>query len=892
MTPEDFKRPLLTKISGTRNLDQALRDKALDFFIMLSSLSGIIGSRGQANYAAGNVFQDNFAQKRRGSQTRYVTLDLGMIEETSTYTTREGRLREQNLLRQGCIPIKQDQLVALLKCVLSKPQSQDFHQVVVGIDGRSIKDAENATPTVKSAMFAHVRGGYDTTPSVEGQKRRQKLELDHLESETIDEVARAVTEIIGRHLAGLVLLEPEKLEYNVPLLDFGLDSLTAIDLKNFIHREFNATIQPSEIIDEGSLAGLGNRVVARSTRFGKVRTGKQKDSEESSPDVSLAGIQEVFESANDRNIYHKSGGTLPTLPLPELEEALDMYLSLARPFLSPESIGTTTKRIEDFKIQAGKDLHEYLVRRVQTPAIGNWQHGLQINGIYLARRQPIHPYGTFYCSHMGRNRNHSQSLRAAIISKAAYKFKVDLDAGLVKPDQMNKEPLCSSSLAWLFNACRTPQRTVDVVEKHDGNEHLIAMRRGHIFKIPLTEAGTPLFSKILANAFDNVIQNSQEPQPSVASLTADDRDSWATLRKELKSISHKNAEVLQMIEAAAFIICLDDDSPETPTNRSNNLLLGNPGDRWSDKTLQFVVCKNGSSGYICEHSMLDALSTRQLNAAVTDAILRDEPTTQLKTSTTATNSEPAVPITEHRFTLTPPLLLAIRRIEESFPASYPCIEYCKTTLRSLTLPSLRRHRIAPKAGIQLAIQLASFLHYGRQQQHPSWETMSLMPFHKGRLDWMQTVSPAMISFCAAAAAADDIPAAEERARLLREAATQHASTMSKISRGKGCMAYLEAMRELVRQDEGYEGQVPAIFEDTTWEMMKVTSARMVKTDATEGLRAQEAGFYMPAQESVLVHYEIREDGCEVYIQAMEGRASAFQKQLEKAAEIVVELMAM
>lgn len=68
MTVEDFNVPLLTKLYGTKYLSEAFAKPSLDFFIMLSSLSGIVGSRGQANYAAGNTFQDAFAQSQRKSK--------------------------------------------------------------------------------------------------------------------------------------------------------------------------------------------------------------------------------------------------------------------------------------------------------------------------------------------------------------------------------------------------------------------------------------------------------------------------------------------------------------------------------------------------------------------------------------------------------------------------------------------------------------------------------------------------------------------------------------------------------------------------------------------------------------------------------------------------------
>ena len=102
------------------------------------------------------------------------------------------------------------------------------------------------------------------------------------------------------------------------------------------------------------------------------------------------------------------------------------------------------------------------------------------------------------------------------------------------------------------------------------------------------------------------------------------------------------------------------------------------------------------------------------------------------------------------------------------------------------------------------------------------------------------------------------------------------------------MAHLEALQEVLREGE----PVPAFFQDPTWEMMRVTSARKIKTDASEGLMAQEAGFLMPDPESVLVHYELEDLGCRLYIQSTETRTGAFFEALQQAADMVKDLLEM
>jgi NAD(P)-dependent dehydrogenase (short-subunit alcohol dehydrogenase family) len=78
MTWENWLAATRPKIQGSWNLHQ-LMPKDLDFFVMLSSSTAIIGNRGQANYCAGNTFQDALAHHRKSIGLPAVSLDLGAI---------------------------------------------------------------------------------------------------------------------------------------------------------------------------------------------------------------------------------------------------------------------------------------------------------------------------------------------------------------------------------------------------------------------------------------------------------------------------------------------------------------------------------------------------------------------------------------------------------------------------------------------------------------------------------------------------------------------------------------------------------------------------------------------------------------------------------------------
>ena len=78
MTYEDWISATGPKVQGSWNLHEAM-PKDLDFFVFLSSSAGVIGARGQANYAVGNGFQDALASHRRSMGLAAVSLDLGPV---------------------------------------------------------------------------------------------------------------------------------------------------------------------------------------------------------------------------------------------------------------------------------------------------------------------------------------------------------------------------------------------------------------------------------------------------------------------------------------------------------------------------------------------------------------------------------------------------------------------------------------------------------------------------------------------------------------------------------------------------------------------------------------------------------------------------------------------
>ena len=83
------------KVTGIWNLYNITLSTELDFFVLFSSISGVIGQPGQANYAGANTFLDAFVHHRNGLVLPISAVDIGAAEEVIHVSQNEGLLRRR-----------------------------------------------------------------------------------------------------------------------------------------------------------------------------------------------------------------------------------------------------------------------------------------------------------------------------------------------------------------------------------------------------------------------------------------------------------------------------------------------------------------------------------------------------------------------------------------------------------------------------------------------------------------------------------------------------------------------------------------------------------------------------------------------------------------------------
>ncbi|KAL9602197.1 MAG: hypothetical protein Q9179_002623 [Wetmoreana sp. 5 TL-2023] len=272
MTWEDYHAALRPKVQGTLNIHEALLDTPLDFFVMLSSCVGIIGNNGQANYASACTFQDAFCRYRSslGMPTR--SIDVGMVEDA-------GYVSENNevyrfLTAQGFRPIKVDELFAAIDYAISQPiHDADDCQLMIGLtDPQTETQAINFT----DAKFSHIRSTKRSgTTSAASKSSSMQSQLQNSTSDA--EMHTVVREAIAAQVAKVLVVPAEDISASQSISKYGVDSLSAVELRNWFAKCLDAPIGVMEILSGKSIDTLTSEVLVRSKLVQHLRADKVVD---------------------------------------------------------------------------------------------------------------------------------------------------------------------------------------------------------------------------------------------------------------------------------------------------------------------------------------------------------------------------------------------------------------------------------------------------------------------------------------------------------------------------------------------------------------------------------------------------------------------------------------
>ncbi|RYP84204.1 hypothetical protein DL770_005246 [Monosporascus sp. CRB-9-2] len=272
-----WKEVLGPKVQGTWNLHQAFLSHRLDFFWMASSVITAIESPGQGNYVAANAFLEAFCQYRHTLGLPASVLNICPINGVGYVA--ENAHAQRTVKAQGIYTLDEREFLDFLDLNLQEVHSAvvdgaprasppaywcNTTQVLMGLRSeRQLDDPNNRTNWRRDrrmGLYHNVRAENPTSTKVKNNALLDFLALAAEEGGKVLLADRSSVEFlareIGRKIYDFMLKPDEEVDTGISLLQIGLDSLMAIELRRWFKGVFGFNLSVLEIMGAGSLNQL------------------------------------------------------------------------------------------------------------------------------------------------------------------------------------------------------------------------------------------------------------------------------------------------------------------------------------------------------------------------------------------------------------------------------------------------------------------------------------------------------------------------------------------------------------------------------------------------------------------------------------------------------------
>ena len=260
MTYEQYKSVIASKVQGARNFHEALStaQASLDFFVLISSAAGAVGNRGQAAYAAANTYLNAFAQHLISQGIRAASLDLTAVSDAG-YLAEDAEKAAEVARNLGSDTICEAEVLALLQAAIEGNLSSCNGHPITGM---------RITPTMRpfwsnDAKFVHLLRAAEAASNASGTAAKISWSVAFKAVVSRAEAEQVVCNALVEKIADVISMEPEELDIGRALSHYPLDSLTAIEVRNFITRMFEASLQVLELLASGSIENLAKIVCTK-----------------------------------------------------------------------------------------------------------------------------------------------------------------------------------------------------------------------------------------------------------------------------------------------------------------------------------------------------------------------------------------------------------------------------------------------------------------------------------------------------------------------------------------------------------------------------------------------------------------------------------------------------
>ena len=443
--------------------------------------------------------------------------------------------------------------------------------------------------------------------------------------------------------------------------------------------------------------------------------------------------------------------------------------------------------------------------------------------------------------------------------------------------------------------------------------HIVVLCRGQMYRLyVLEESSNRIIDEhnlslslqyIVNNANDTPIQDTSKK--AVGLLTTENQKVWSHCRSILVHEGLKNGRNFGIIDSSLFVLCLDDNSPESKSDVCKNMICGsniveNGGqvgtcmNRWYDK-LALIVCRNGAAGMNFEHTCTDGSVDIHMACEIYKGSISQPihvtSTKHVSSSSSATNLRHGPPIAgaipaglqKLDWDIPPEIYTALHlaetrlvdRIQQHQLETLDIRDYGKDLIKSMGF--------SPDAFFQMGLHAAYYRVY--EKVRSGFEPVLMRQYLHGRTDVARTTTPEAAAF--ARIFSDGKASTSEKVEAMHRAAAAHVAISKDCAKGlshhrhlyvlhqmwKRRRAFLEAAAlEPAEVDNQKQLPITTIFTDPGWARLGTT---ILMGSNVENPCLGYAGFGPPAADGFTVCYFIRQDHLAMTVCSRNGEAKRF-----------------
>ncbi|MEU4875628.1 SDR family NAD(P)-dependent oxidoreductase [Streptomyces sp. NPDC021608] len=243
-TWETMAAVLRAKVHGSWLLHRALADvPTVRFFVGYSSIASVLGSAGQANYAAGNAYLDALMQHRAAAGLPGLSVNWGPWARIGMAASLTGR-QIAGIEARGLKFVTPDAALNALFAALARPYAQ-------AVAGEFDWDAYTGALASPDALVAGLRSGRDTAPG------RAGVDVEELLGRPKPDREAALRALLRGRIADVLRYDsPEEIDLDARFVDLGLDSLGSVELKNALETVLGVPLPASALFDHPAVRPL------------------------------------------------------------------------------------------------------------------------------------------------------------------------------------------------------------------------------------------------------------------------------------------------------------------------------------------------------------------------------------------------------------------------------------------------------------------------------------------------------------------------------------------------------------------------------------------------------------------------------------------------------------